>query len=259
VANKDDGIEFFGGMPNIKHALVSYCGDDSYDYDEGYRGKGQFWVAIQDAAAGDRIGEFDGGTSPETAQPYAIPHLYNMTFIGRGAEAGRRTMTLRDNAGGFFYNCIFANQGRGIDVEVLIGEQNSFKQLEDGNLGIGNCVFSDVLDGSANFTISFVGDSVDAQGNDVLEDPTDPDSDQLPTAALQAKVAAASTVFASNFSFWGNSTMSMGLSASNPVPSSTPSSVDPEDAWFENVSYLGAFEPGVANHWAKGWTRTFAE
>ncbi|MCD4683460.1 MAG: hypothetical protein K8R86_09280, partial [Bacteroidales bacterium] len=38
IANKDDGVEFFGGNPQLKHILVAYVGDDSFDYDEGFRG-----------------------------------------------------------------------------------------------------------------------------------------------------------------------------------------------------------------------------
>ncbi|MGB0881419.1 MAG: hypothetical protein ACPGSO_00590, partial [Vicingaceae bacterium] len=76
VANADDGVEFFGGAPNLKHILVSNVGDDSYDYDQGFRGKGQFWVAIENANS-DRGGEHDGGTSPEDGLPYATPVIYN--------------------------------------------------------------------------------------------------------------------------------------------------------------------------------------
>ena len=89
IANKDDGVEFSGGKPLLKHILVAYCGDDSFDYDEGYRGKGQFWCAIQVPNDGDRLGEHDGGTDPETGQPYAIPNIYNATYIGRGESAGK--------------------------------------------------------------------------------------------------------------------------------------------------------------------------
>ena len=118
ISNKDDGVEFFGGKPRLKHILVAYVGDDSYDYDEGFRGYGQFWVAIQDetGGSGDRLGEHDGGTDPETGEPYAIPNIYNATYIGRGADAGKRVITFRDNAGGKYYNSIFANQKKGIDV-----------------------------------------------------------------------------------------------------------------------------------------------
>jgi hypothetical protein len=108
VANKDDGVEFFGGMPRLDHILVAYCGDDSYDYNEGFSGYGQFWATIQFDADGDRMGEHDGGPSDcETCEPYAHPIIHNATYIGV-AGAGRRVMTLRDNAGGEYRNSIFA-------------------------------------------------------------------------------------------------------------------------------------------------------
>ena len=35
AANADDGVEFFGGTPNLKHILVANVLDDSFDYDQG--------------------------------------------------------------------------------------------------------------------------------------------------------------------------------------------------------------------------------
>ncbi len=45
--NQDDGIEMFGGTVNIKHALVTGARDDSFDWTDGWTGKGQFWIAQQ--------------------------------------------------------------------------------------------------------------------------------------------------------------------------------------------------------------------
>jgi hypothetical protein len=255
IANKDDGVEFFGGVPQLKNILVAYVGDDSYDYDEGFDGKGQFWVAIQESGAGDRLGEHDGGTDPETAEPYATPDIYNATYIGRGSTASKRVITFRDNAGGFYINSIFANQAKGIDVEVLASSQDSYKQLQEGNLKIQNCIFSDVKADSANFDISYVGDSVDASGEAVM-DPSDEEK-QLPTASLTAKANAAKTYIQGQFSTWNNTTATALVSASNPVPASGASSgAAPTDSWFDNVTYQGAFEPGGTN-WASGWSLAF--
>lgn len=256
IANKDDGIEFFGGVPQVKHAVVAYCGDDSYDYDEGFRGKGQFWLTIQDNAAGDRMGEHDGGTKPETAEPYAIPVVYNATYIGRGADAGKRVITFRDNAGGHYVNSIFANQAKGIDIEMLITEQNSYKQMEAGNLFIKNCIFSDIADATAAgiFKLSFSGDSLDTNDEPVKDD----DGDQLATHALQQKMAEGTPVFQAKFDTWSNTAATGVVSAENPVPDAgtADGGVAPEDAWFDNVTYQGAFEPGGSN-WAAGWTLLF--
>jgi len=52
--------------------------DVSYNYDQGFRGKGQFWVAIKNASS-DRGSEHDGETSPENSLPYTTPLLYKST------------------------------------------------------------------------------------------------------------------------------------------------------------------------------------
>ncbi len=257
IANKDDGVEFFGGAPRLKHILVAYCADDGFDYDEGFRGFGQFWLEIQDPNAGDRLGEHDGGTDPETGTPYAEPRIYNATYFGRGTGAGKRTITFRDNAGGHYYNSIFANQEKGIDVEILIGDQNSYKQMENGLLSIENCLFQDIADGTdaGIFRISFTGDSLDAAGNKVVDDK----GNQLSTAALQEKTDTASSVWAAKFTSDNNATATDLVSATNPVPPSgeAGNGVVPTDPWFDNVTYQGAFEPGGIN-WAKGWTLLFS-
>ncbi len=64
ISNADDGIEFFGGTVNAKYLIASFCSDDAFDYDEGFRGKGQFWVGIQDDQDGSLLLEANGGVFP---------------------------------------------------------------------------------------------------------------------------------------------------------------------------------------------------
>ena len=134
IANEDDGIEFFGGTARLKYALVANAGDDSYDYDEGWRGFGQFWVSLNSS---DHAGEHDGGTDPETATPYATPTIYNVTYIG-----GTRVL-FRDNAGGTYANSIF--QGfesvPAISIEDIDG-QDSRQRYEDGDLALFENTFA---------------------------------------------------------------------------------------------------------------------
>ena len=154
--NKDDGVEFFGGAANIKHLIVANVGDDSIDYDEGWRGKVQFALAMQGipgtgADKGDKGGEHDGGVSPDASQPYAIPTFYNLTSIGHGQKTftdyNKNTgLHIRDNAGGRFYNSAFLDYA---GASVLIeggsttgnsagtsGERSitSYASIEDGEL-----------------------------------------------------------------------------------------------------------------------------
>ena len=121
-ANLDDGFEWFGGTVNTKYLISAFVGDDGFDYDEGFRGKGQFWFNIHgddDAGSG---GEHDGGTDPETGTPFAIPEVYNATYIGSGAESTLLSndfaLTIDDNAGGKYFNSIFTDfAGAGITIE----------------------------------------------------------------------------------------------------------------------------------------------
>ena len=151
IGNADDGVEFFGGTVNTKHLLTAYCGDDSFDYDEGFRGKGQFWCTVQsDDGEGDRGGEHDGGTDPETAMPYGIPTIYNATYIG---NSGGRTITFRDNAGGHYNNSIFVHFDKGIDIEDLADGEDSYSRFQNGDLSLNNNTFGDINAGMESFEI----------------------------------------------------------------------------------------------------------
>lgn len=237
IANADDGVEFFGGTAQCKNMIVVFCGDDCFDYDEGFCGKGQFWVAIQDYDEGDRIGEHDGGTDPETAQPYAIPEIFNATYVGRGASAGKRMITLRDNAGGKYGNSIFLNQAKGVDIELLAGE-GSFDRFQAGELEIKNNIFYDVADGTPAglFKISF-GSGASAN----------PDSTNASTDFVNYFNTAQNVV--------ANPGVSYSASSWNLVPTGNVSDnmATYPSTWFDNVSYKGAFAPSGTN-WASGWT-----
>ncbi|NIV13710.1 MAG: T9SS C-terminal target domain-containing protein, partial [Aliifodinibius sp.] len=128
-SNLDDGFEWFGGTVNTKYLVAAFCGDDGFDYDEGFRGKGQFWFAIQATDNAGRVAEQDGGTNPEDGQPYSTPYIVNATYIGPGVNAfpqgdGGECIIFRDNAGGKYFNTIFTEYnggqgGAGITIEDL--------------------------------------------------------------------------------------------------------------------------------------------
>ncbi len=247
AANADDGIEFFGGSVMVKHALVAGCSDDSYDYDEGFHGKGQFWVSIHNSES-DRGGEHDGGPSDnETGNPYSTPVIYNATYIA-AAGNGSKTVSLRDNAGGTYKNSIFTDFAAGLDIEYLQDDKGdmtgcSFKMWEDDYLNIENNVFwniagqtdAEIYDVSSLFKVSV---PKDADENPLYEIPAD-------------KLDAWHTTFAGN----QNSIANPGISVSNPVPTSAQTDhMAAYDAGFDAVTYKGAFED---SNWAAGWTLTF--
>ncbi len=231
-ANKDDGVEFFGGAPRLSHVVVAFCGDDSFDYDQGYRGYGQYWAAIQGFERGDRLGEHDGGTDPETGQPYATPTIYNVTYVGRGDGAGKRTITFRDNAGGHYSNSIFYNQEKGIDIELLVDEC-SYSRFDDDNLTLKNNIFYHIT-ADPIFSVS--------AGDGVSEDD----------------INSSNAMLAAYFTDAGNEVNDPGFTLDGLsfkiIPTKDVSgNMDNYPAeWFETVNYKGAFDP--SSNWADGWT-----
>ena len=184
----------------------------------GYRGKGQFWVAIENANS-DRGGEHDGGTSPENGTPYATPVIYNATYIGNGTS---RAITFRDNAGGEYHNSVFHDFGKGIDIEDLASGEDSKSRLDAGDLKLAGIVLSNIV------------------ADNIVSAVTNPGADLSGHASV------------SNVS-----TANAGISASSPVPSaSLGTGIASADTWFDNVTYLGAFDANGSN-WAQGWTLTF--
>ena len=249
VANADDGVEWFGGAPRCDHFLVAWVGDDSYDYDEGYSGMNQFMAAIQSDEEGDRLGEHDGGpSSNELGEPFAQPIFSNVTYVGRGAAAGKRVVTFRDNAGGAYYHSIFAEQASGIDIEYRedaegssLGQCSYSQWADEGILKIENSIFQNVSDGTGANIFKVVSEQ-------------DGDKNDLFTVPDQAKID-----FSAYFATAGNEAGDAGVDADNPTASGNILGADftGMDAWFEIVDYRGAFGP--ENNWAKGWSLSLGE
>ncbi len=115
--NVDDGIEIWGGKVNVKYASIWNVGDDSFDVDQGWRGKAQFLFIVQgysvDAAQGSGVGdncfEIDGAEDSD-AQPVTTSVIYNATVIGNPIDGDHGT-AWRDNARVQYRNCIFMDLG----------------------------------------------------------------------------------------------------------------------------------------------------
>ncbi|MEM7163400.1 MAG: hypothetical protein AAF487_13270, partial [Bacteroidota bacterium] len=244
IANKDDGVEFFGGTVSAKWVLTAFCGDDNYDYDEGWRGNGQFWVVVAADDAGDRGGEHDGGTDPETASPFATPSIWNATYIGRGITAGKRALTFRDNAGGSYSNSVFFNWGKGVDVENLESGDDSYARFVAGDLSLnGNVFYNTVVSGNGATEADLFKISMGSWSN-----ATDSMTElATSTAALQATFAAGNNSVEDPGLAWDLNAGSIQLVPQNSLSEGTA----PGGTWFENVTYKGAFDPNGTN-WVKG-------
>ncbi|WP_146110050.1 T9SS C-terminal target domain-containing protein [Salinibacter sp. 10B] len=247
--NKDDGFEWFGGTVDAKHLVSAFATDDSYDIDQGYQGRGQFWLAIQNSYYADHAGEHDGGEANyggEDSKPYSAPQLYNMTYVGSGMQGtGSTALNLRDNFAGAYHNSMFVDfPQKLVRIEDVSGTEtgDSRARFEDGTLQLEGNLFGQIAG-------SFVtGKGVAASGL-VVND-----------GAFGERVA---DYLADNNTLTGQvplqtlSRSSRGfLRALDPRPTQEALVVsgvpEPRGDFFEAVDYIGAF--GEQENWARSWT-----
>lgn len=127
----DDGFEFFGGSVNVKYMVVTSCSDDSFDWTEGWNGRGQFLVAYQEAKETlgfdcDCLMECDNNGKNFAATPVACPTLANLTLIGNGGE--KQGVRLRAGTQVKMYNALISGKGKCLTTETTETE----KALVDG-------------------------------------------------------------------------------------------------------------------------------
>ena len=240
-ANVDDCFEWFGGTVEAKYLVGAFCGDDSYDYDQGWRGKGQFWLSIHDTDVAGRGGEHDGGDAAgDDAEPLSRPVISNVTFIGAGQTAtvpggdnNDRAFAIRDAAGGFYFNSIFTDYPNvALNIEDLDGDAvDSRTRLEEGDLGFAGNLFFGFGAGS---TIADIVDGTFADG-----------------------VIAAANAYADpqlgGICRTADACLDPRPSSTGPAATGAAFTSEELGEWFDEVDYLGAFAP-EGSVWATGWT-----
>jgi hypothetical protein len=235
ISNDDDGIEFFGGTVDLKYAVVMFCNDDYFDWDQGYRGRGQFWYGVQLPGAspqGDEGFEADGDDSNSGNSPITNPTVYNVTLIGRGSN---RALELREGTAGTINNSIFANFSAGAEFT-----DEAARTVDAYDNWIGN-------------TLNVNNNSYDGVTSLITRNAT------AASAVDQATFAADGNVAAPGIIDWSLAIdlVNNGVSnAINPVPAAgtaTSTIQAPVDDFFEGAAYRGAFKPG-AEPWTAGWT-----
>lgn len=233
-ANQDDGFEFFGGTVNASYLVAAFCGDDSFDFDQGFRGTLDhlFTIQIQDQEPGDKAIEWDGATSPLTATPISNVTVTNLTAIGLGTsgtgDGSNAPINPRDNATVNLHNSVFVNYERGIEIESDIG---SVAPVISSNLWWSHV--------SANNTTANWGTS---QGSSSDQDATS----YFTTASLNNSIADPMVT---------GIAYTAGSNGLDPRPAGTDSPI-----WslptvaitgVEATDYVGAFGN---NLWIAGWT-----
>jgi len=227
IANADDGVEFFGGTVNTRNMVVAFCGDDAFDMDEGYRGKGQFWLAINGPSS-DHCAEHNGGDNPVHGLPYSNPEIYNATYAGYTGKPDQDLISFSEDGTGHYANSIFLNPGQGIRIEYINGQDDSYHYFSIEEISFANNIVYPVSEGD---TILY---TASAETPDLSSE----------NSLLQAYFTA------------NNSISDPGITAGESFSLMPPNTAfsdmkEYSDPWFEEVSYKGAFG---SNNWIAGWT-----
>jgi hypothetical protein len=214
----DDGFEFFGGTVNTKYLVSAFNDDDSFDTDQGYSGKNQFWFTIQAPDARDEGGEFNGIPNELDARgsfPFESTfQVYNWTAIGAGTgtNTGNEALVIRQRSRPEIHNSVFVE----FDGRKLVLGTNAIPAMTN-NL-FWRCT----------------------QGNGALG--------SIPSASLDLNPEA-------NPLLRGIDRGQNSRLDPRPLPNSpvfTAYSTPPNDGFYTPVNYKGAFD--ACDNWMRGWT-----
>lgn len=141
----DDGFEFFGGSVNIKNMVVVSCSDDSFDWTEGWNGKGENLVAFQEAENTlgydcDCLMEADNNENNYAATPVSHPVLKNIILVGNGGS--KQGVRLRRGTEVEMDNAQICGKGLALAVESAETEN----ALKNGISKLTNVSISGTLD-----------------------------------------------------------------------------------------------------------------
>lgn len=96
--NADDGIEFFGGAANVKNLILVDNGDESIDWDDGYRGNIQFGYVLQNAEHDSDHG-IEADSLGKAGSVVANPSVANVTFKSVNAAKDELLNLKKDTLG----------------------------------------------------------------------------------------------------------------------------------------------------------------
>lgn len=123
----DDGVECFGGSPNLDHIVVTGVGDDGFDWTEGYKGtanflyvarKKQYQTATEPGNRGIEADTQDTNPNTTFGNGVSNPTITNATFLGNAGGSESQGMKVRAGSNGQFDNIVLANYTTGLDFET---------------------------------------------------------------------------------------------------------------------------------------------
>ena len=152
--NLDDCYEWFGGTVSAKHMLATGCGDDQFDWTDGWQGSLQYGIAYGGVASatggisedsngleGDNLDKFNDKT------PISTPRISNLTVIAGGDPDAQIGAKLRRGMQGTVANMIvlgWPDYGLDVDDALTINNVNDgLLQLQSWFISGNGAAFAD--------------------------------------------------------------------------------------------------------------------
>jgi hypothetical protein len=230
-ANQFDGIRFFGGTVNTRYLVSAWCGNDAFEYSQGWRGSNQYWLALQDDQSEKGCNGL-GGNGSLLSQPLIV----NATFNGPGNLSGRKAASFQNNAAGQFLNCIMMHYAVGADIQYAgQNKQDSYQRLAANELLLRHNIFYGIT-----FDPWFRLDNQSGL------------SDNHPD--VQAAREFVKNAFGGNENYYEEP----GLSNLVPAPGSPAATLGTalQHPFIDSTEYSGCFAPSQPKWTKGGWSRT---
>jgi hypothetical protein len=265
MAGLDDSFEFFGGGVDVRH-LVSYeSGDDHFDWTEGYRGRGQFMIALQTTVLQPRTGTGSVSSDPRGFEgdgceidkagctfantPYSSPVFSNFTVIGPGAgiftPSDGNGAVIRRGSAGTLVNGIIA---RWPGVGISIRDAASKTLLDADSLTVRNVILASNGSNFEPASSNFGSVLKDRQSELAIREADVASLFSLPSVGGTPTLAGLSWVPNP-----GSAATSGGLSsfAGTAIAGRVQGYFG---AAMPATSYVGAADPAGTDRWWEGWT-----
>lgn len=167
--SSDDGVEFFGGVLNMRNFAIIGASDDSLDVDTGADVNIDTVIAVQRSTTGDRIIELDSPNVADRTPSNAIPQtrfqVNNFTFVVRdgapqviqargGAALGLTNGVINAGTNHCFQIDEPATLAAIIGVDSVVGDCPATDPIRGGG-GVSNADAAARINGGTNNNFAF--------------------------------------------------------------------------------------------------------
>ena len=256
--NKDDGLEFFGGTVEVKHVICFGIADDSFDWTDGWQGKGQYMIAMQMGDDADQGIEADNNGDANDLTPRSNPTIYNLTLVGDpfdfpGSESDIG-MLLREGTAATIRNFVVSGFK---EASIDIDHTATFQQITGGALTLASGIVHQNchVDGCEG---EFRPDSDDAEAPiSTIDFVTGSDDVHVGMDPMIGEAPSFTCPFCP-FSLLDPERNFMPRAGSPAANGQVRPSVPPNDGFFDAVggTFIGAVGPAGSGEedWFTGWT-----